>query len=168
MKLYEIKAQIEKCVKSDLDDDMMIDEETGEVFDKEAFEQLEMDFEEKCLELGRWIKNLDSERAAVYNEYKKLYKRYKALDKKIESIKNYLSFVLQGQSVKDANTELVFRKSNSTEIVDMALFMAWDNCDEYLKYSEPEPKKKEIAKAIKAGKEIPGCAIIENYNLQIK
>lgn len=167
MKLYEIKAQIEKCVKSDLDDDMMIDEETGEVFDKEAFEQLEMDFEEKCLELGRWIKNLDSERAAVYNEKKKLDKREKALSKKIESIKNYLSFVLNGREIKDSNTELKFRKSNSTEI-DLKVFMLWENADEYLRYKDPEVNKSEIAKAIKSGKKIPGCEIVENYNLQIK
>lgn len=164
MKLYEIKAQIENCIK--VDDDF-VDTETGEVFDTEAFEQLEMDFEEKCLDLARWVKNLDAEREAVYNERRKLESREKAISRKMDSIRNYLTFVLEGRSMKDSNTEIGFRKSKSTE-VNVIELMKWDNADSYLTYKEPVPNKTEIAKALKNGTDIPGCRIVENMKIQIK
>lgn len=166
MKLYELSAQIEACIKDETTGDM-IDTETGEVFDPEAFEKLEGEFEQKCLDLARWVKNLDAERGAVYDEARKLTKRKQALDRKIDSIKSYLSFVLDGRSMKDANTELKFRKSVSTE-VDIKKLMAYDGADNYLTYKEPIANKTEIAKALKEGKDIPGCSLVENLNLQIK
>ena len=166
MKLYELSAQIEACIKDEITGDM-IDTETGEVFDPEAFEKLEGEFEKKCLDLGRWVKNLDAERQAVYDEMRKLDKRQKALSRKKVSIENYLASILKGREMRDENTQFKFRKSNSTE-VDLSVLMNWDNADEYLTYKDPTPNKSEIAKALKSGKEIPGCRIIENLNLQIK
>lgn len=167
MSLYDIKQEILNCVRIPDEEDLMVNTETGEVFDTEAFDKLQMDFEEKCLELGRWVKNLDAEREAIYKERKKLEGREKAISRKMDSIRNYLSFLLDGKTVYDANTVLKFSKSTKTE-VDLNELMRFDDCDSYLTYAEPKPNLAEIKSAIKSGKTIPGCKLVENLNLQIK
>lgn len=168
--LYEVSAEILNCIRIE-DTEDMVNTETGEVFDKEAFEKLQGDFNEKVLGLAKWVKNLDAEREAVYNEKRKLEAREKAISRKIESIKSYLAFctsqIPKEKLPKDATTILTRTKSTSTE-VDLATLMTYDDCDMYLKYGDPTPDKTAIKKALKGGMQIPGCQLIEKENLQIK
>lgn len=171
MKLYEIRSDIENCVRVDEESEDLVNTETGEVFDKEAFEKLQGEFNDKVLDLAKWIKNLDAERQAVYNEKQKLEKRKKTLDNKIESIRSYIDFctlnIPKEKLPKDATTVITRSKSSSVE-VDLDELMKFDNCDDYLTYAPPKPDKAEIKKAIKSGQTIPGCSIVEKQNLQIK
>ena len=171
MKLYEIRADIENCIKVDENSEDFVNTETGEVFDREAFEKLQGDFDDKVLNLAKWIKNLDAERQAVFNEKQKLDKRKKALDNKIESIRNYLDFctanIPKEKLPKDATTILTRIKSSSVE-VDLNELMKWENGYMFLIESDPKPDKAEIKKCIKSGATIPGCKMVEKQNLQIK
>ena len=168
--LYEVSAEILNCIRIE-DTEDMVNTETGEVFDKEAFEKLQGDFNEKALGLAKWIKNLDAERKAIYDERKKLEAREKTISRKIESIKNYLDFctsqIPKDKLPKDATTVLTRTKSTSTE-VNLAELMKFKDCDSYLKYDDPKPDKTAIKNALKGGVEIPGCQLIEKENLQIK
>lgn len=161
MNLYDIDQAI-------LD---LVDLETGEILDYEAFAELKMAREVKIEGMALWCKNLDAEAKAIRAEEVSLAERRKALEKKAESLKKYLTMILDGGKFSTARVACSFRKSKSVEILDEAAFiqaMEASQHYEYLTYSAPKVNRTEITNAIKAGKEVPGAQLIEKNNLSIK
>ena len=164
MRLYEINEALLKCVK--LDEDTAVNTETGEVIDVEALDALIMEREEKVLNIARWIKDLAAEAEAVKAEKQKLEKRQKTANNKAESLKAYLEKIVgQGETIKDANTVVKWRKSTSTE-VDLEKLLASDYKDKYVVF-EAKANKTDIKAALKKGEDIPGCSLVEKRNVQI-
>ena len=64
----------------------LVDPETGEIMDGEAFDQLQMERETKLENIALWIKNLKAENAAIRQEEKALAERRKAGENKVERI----------------------------------------------------------------------------------
>lgn len=153
MNLYEIDAAILDCV----------DTETGEIFDIEKVEELEMTRDAKVENICLWIKNLKAEAEALKAEKDVFAQRQKAVENKAESLKRYISNYLEGTAFKSAKVQVSFRKSESVEIEEGAIIP-----DEYLRFKEPEVKKAELKQALKLGKQIDGVRIVENNNIQIK
>jgi hypothetical protein len=90
MTLYEIDQKLME----------LVDPETGELLDYEAFAAFQMEREEKIENMGLWVKELSAESAAIKQEIDNLTKRKTAADKKAESLKRYLSLILNGQKFK--------------------------------------------------------------------
>jgi len=162
MKLYEINGELEK----------LIDSETGEIANIDAFEQLSMERETKLENIALWIKNLDSDATAIRAEEKALKARRETAENRSEGLKNYLSEMLgENQNLETPRVKLSWRKSSAVAIlipeVDFVRY-AQGKRDELLNYSEPTINKKAITDAIKAGEEIIGAALVEHQNLQIK
>lgn len=153
MNLYEIDRAILEC----------IDPETGEIADYEAFEQLQMEREQKIENVALWIKNLAAEAKALREEEKAFAERRKRAENKAESLKRYLDSILQGEAVKTTKFAVSYRKSEQA-IVDDLLKIP----EEYLKYRDPDVDKTAIKAAIKSGAEIPGCHIETVNNISIK
>ena len=153
MKLYEINEQILNC----------IDSETGEVIDHEKLNDLQIAKDEKIENLALWYKDLLAEANALKEEKEAFAEREKAAKNKAESIKNYLSHVLNGENFKTTKCALSFRKSEKTVIDDI-----YSIPESFLKYSEPKADLTEIKKAIKNGEEIKGAHLEETQNIQIK
>lgn len=153
MNLYEIDRAILEC----------IDPETGEIADYEAFEQLQMEREQKIENVALWIKNLAAEAKALREEEKAFAERRKRAENKAESLKRYLDSILQGEAVKTTKFAVSYRKSEQA-IVDDLLKIP----EEYLKYKDPDVDKTAIKAAIKSGAEIPGCHIETVNNISIK
>jgi len=162
MNLYEINESITA----------LIDPETGEVADIEAFEQLTMERETKLENMALWIKNLESDAEAIKAEEKALAERRKSAESKAESLKGYLASMLgDGQRLETPRVKLSWRKSSAVQFVlPEADFIRYNQGkrDELLSYSEPTVNRKAIADAIKAGEEILGVQLVERENLQIK
>ena len=161
MNLYEIDQQILA----------LVDQETGEILDYEAFVELKMAREEKIEGMALWCKNLTAEAAAIKAEENNLAERRKALERKAESLKRYLTELLSGSKFSTARVACSFRKSKSVEITDEAGFirqMEETQHFEFLKYSAPTVNRTEITNAIKAGQTVPGAQLIEKNNLSIK
>lgn len=158
MNLYEINEAIMNC----------IDEETGEVVDIEALNNLSMEREIKIENLACWYKNLMADAEALKTEKNAFAEREKSAKSKAESIKRYLSSVLQGEKFTTDKCALSFRKSESIEILDLEAFMSDDKAENYLKYSEPTINKAELKKALKQGEEFKGVLLSSNSNIQIK
>lgn len=149
----------------------LVDLETGEILDYEAFAELKMAREEKIEGMALWVKNLDAEAKAIRAEEVSLAERRKVLEKKAESLKEYLTMILDGGKFSTARVACSFRKSKSVQITDEAAFiqaMEASQHYEYLTYSAPKVNRTEITNAIKAGKEVPGALLIEKNNLSIK
>jgi outer membrane murein-binding lipoprotein Lpp len=87
MNLYQINEEIEKC----------IDTETGEILDLEALDKLAMERDTKIENLACWYKNLMADAEALKAEKNAFAKRENAAKNKADSIKRYLSSVLDGE-----------------------------------------------------------------------
>ena len=153
MKLYEINQSILEC----------IDNETGEIIDADKLNDLQIARDEKLENLALWYKDLLAEANALKEEKETFAEREKAAKNKAESIKNYLSHVLNGENFKTTKCALSFRKSEKTVIDDI-----YSIPESFLKYSEPKADLTEIKKAIKNGEEIKGAHLEETQNIQIK
>ena len=82
--LYEIDAAISGC----------IDAESGEIIDTERLDNLLIERSKKLEGVALWIKNLESDAAAIKAEKNALDRRMKAAEKKVESLKVWLSNAL--------------------------------------------------------------------------
>ena len=153
MKLYEINAEIMGC----------IDEETGEIFDIDRFNQLSLEYETKIENICLWIKNLKAEAEALKAEKEVFAARQKAAEKKMESLKKYMEMCLEGTPFESPKVKVTFRKSEAIEVMEWA-----EIPDEYLKFKEPEINKTELKAALKKGLCIAGVSIVEKNNIQIK
>lgn len=162
MTIYEIdNAIIEAYEKA-------IDPETGEVLDDAIFaslEQLQMERETKCENIACWIKDLQGDAEKIKAEAKNLTARAKAAENKADRLKAYLEWALDGQKLKTARCSISYRTSKAVEIDPEALaFMP----ERFLRFKDPEPDKKAIGDAIKAGEVIDGCKLVENVSMIIK
>jgi len=153
MNLYEIDSAILGCV----------DVETGEIFDVDKFEELSMTRDAKVENICLWIKNLKAEAEALKAEKDAFAQRQKAAESRMESLKRYITGYLEGTPFESARVKVSFRKSESLEISEDANIP-----DEYLKFKAPDVDKVELKKAVKAGLQLDGVAIVENQNIQIK
>lgn len=158
MKLYEIEQEILACV----------DLETGEIIDPEKLEALELERDRKIEGIALWVKNLDAEAKAYKEEKDSFAQKQKVAENKAKSLKEFLSHYLDGTAFKSTKVNVSFRNSKAVDVFSMDELMNYDDCDSYLKYSEPTPDKTAIKNAINSGVEIPGCRIVENSNIQIK
>lgn len=160
MTIYEI----DKAIRDVLENGFSYDEETGEIlFDDSNIRQLEVARDEKLESIAIFHKELLAEAEAIKAEKQNLEKRQKAVLNKAEYMKNLLSFSLQGEKFKTARVAVSYRTSETVEIAEGTKLP-----DEYLRFKEPEPDKVGLKKALKEGKEIEGCTLISNQNIQIK
>jgi hypothetical protein len=153
MKLYEIDEAILGC----------IDLETGEVIDTEQLDKLTMEREAKLENVACWIKELKAEAEALKAEKMAFAKRQQVAENKMESLKKYLAYALDGQAFKTTRASVTFRKSQAVEIADI-----YKLDENYLRYKEPEADKTAIKEAIKQGKTVAGATLVENTSVIIK
>jgi hypothetical protein len=161
MKLYEIDNEIMKC----------IDAATGEVFDAELLDKLNVERNAKIENTALYIKSLLAEIEAIRVEEKVLAARRKTKENRAEWLKEYLSNCLEGEEFESAKVRLSFKGSTSTEITNEFEVVEWlekTGRDYCVKYKMPEISKTEVKKLLNAGEKIPGAVLVQKANLQIK
>ena len=153
MTLYEIDQAIMECV----------DLETGEIIDTEQLDKLQMERDAKLENVACWIKELKVEAEALKAEKQALAERQKVAENKMESLKKYLAYALDGKAFETTRASVTFRKSQAVEITDI-----YKLDENYLRYKEPEADKTAIKEALKAGKTVAGATLVENTSVIIK
>jgi hypothetical protein len=160
--LYEIDAAILAAV----------DQETGEILDPEKLDALQMEREQKLEGVALWIKDLKAEAEAVKAEADRLTARKKAVENKIDGLKQWLLFALNGEKLKTPRCNVYQTHSQRLAVVDEEQLIRHleldDDPDRYLRFRDPELKKDEIKKALKDGEFFPGAALEETEGLVIK
>ena len=154
MKIYEIDEAILECV----------DQETGDILDINRLEALEMERDRKVSNVACWIKDLKAESEAIKKEIDNLSARRKADDNKIESLKRFLEWALNGTKFKDERCSISYRRSETVEVSKEAEEKL---PDEFIKI-ERTVRKSELKDAMKLGFEFEGCQLVEKNNIQIK
>lgn len=140
----------------------LVDSETGEILDYEAFAELQMERDQKIENIVLWHKNLIAEAKALEDEEKRFAERKKTAKNKAESLKRYLDTILQGNPLKTTKFNVTYRKSEQTKVDDISLIPA-----EYLKEVKPEANLTELKKAIKSGQVIQGAHLETVNNISI-
>lgn len=141
MKLYEINQEISDIIKNFTDGDGCISEEG-----MEQLEQLNQDFNEKALNIVRYIQNLRGDIKKAQEEENRITLLRKYREKKEETLMKYLSLSMENSRFekRDLGTFLLFfRKSESVKITNEALIP-----DEFIRIKK-EPDKTLIKKFLK-------------------
>lgn len=158
MKLYEIDNAILDC----------IDMETGEVIDIEKLNELQLERDTKIENVACWIKDLKAEAEAIKAEKQALAERQKVAENKVESLKKWLAYALNGEKFKTAKCAVSFRKSESVEVTDAGIKSLMKEHDELLTYEAPEPNKTAIKQALKDGLNVDGVQLVQKTSTIIK
>ena len=171
MNLYEINNKIAGI----LDCGFYVDEETGEFIDNGVdvmLAELEYAEDEKIENIALFIKDLLKDVSDLKAEEKALADRRRRKEKKAVWLQNYLSGYLLAHDRKKFETPrcaLSFRRSQRVEISDAAALDAYSVVQpDVYRYKEPEINKTFIKDLLKAGQDVPGAALIEVENMQIK
>lgn len=162
MRLYEINAQLERLL--DVGDGRMVDEETGELFDQEALEALEMERDAKIDGCLFFIKNCKADAKMLDEEIKKLQAKKQAIENKAERTKNYVEHCLKGEKFKSLLNNVYFTKSVKVEIDEEKIEKL---PSQYLK-TTISVNKAELKKALQAGEFIDGAMLVESMSLTLK
>lgn len=154
----------------EIDNAMMslIDEETGEIKDFSAFEELQMQREEKIENVALWYKNLVAESKAIREEEKALAERRKSLENKAENLKNFINRTLDGNKFSTSKVAISYRKSTAVEVDDEFIDYAMKNNNDLLTFKRPEPNKTVIKGMLQGGFDIPHAELVERNNMSIK
>lgn len=158
MKLYEIDDRLES----------LVDQETGEILDVDAFDSLSMEREKKIEGVALYIKNLAVLVADIKEEEDNLAARRKTAEKQIDGLKRFLSHALQGQKFQSARAVVKFKTSKSC-VPDKG-FVEWaqkNGRDDLLIYDKPKESRNAIKSALEAGEKIP-AKIVEKIGVVVK
>ena len=162
MKIYEIDREIESLLSQ-------VDEETGELLiDTDRLEALQMERDGKVENLALAFKNLKAEAEAIKAEEAALAERRKTVEKAAARAKDYLLFVLNGDTFKSPRVAISYRKSTAVKIDDGFLAWAMVEAPDLLRYKDPEPDKKAITDMLKEDKPVPFAELVTNTSVQIK
>ena len=160
--LYEINQDILDCV----------DLETGEILDTEKLDALQIEREAKLEGVALWVKDLKAEAAAVKEEADKLNARKKALDNKIDGLKNWLLMALDGEKLSTPRCK-VYQTHNQRVVIDdekalVDMFMTSPFGVKFLRVKEPEIDKIALKDSMKQGYEYEYAHLEETESVVIK
>lgn len=161
MTLYEIDTRLTE----------LIDPETGELLDYNAFQNLQMEREEKIEGIALWHKELAAKAEAIKAEISVLTQRKQAAERKSETLKRYLAEALNGEKFDTARCAITFRRTSRLDISDESALAAWameSGHNDLLIYTPPKVSKSEVKALIKSGVEVPQAQIVESISMGVK
>ena len=161
--LYEIEQAMLEC----------LDLETGEVIDTEMLDALRMERTAKLESVTLWIKNLEADVEAYKAEMESFAARRKAAERKIESLKDYLTKALGGEKFSTTKCAVSFRRSEKVEILNEDHFRSWavmNHRPDLLTIAEPKISLTAVKNALKDGELLDGSGaeLVQRNNIQIK
>lgn len=117
LSLYEIDNQLQSVMNSM---EEWAEEHDGDVSEFPLFDEMndvELERDDKCLNIGAYIKSLRAEEDAIHKEIQTLKKRKKYLvnqsDKLLEDLQKYLP---KGYKLKNSKVSLTWRKNSAVNI----------------------------------------------------
>lgn len=169
MTLYDIDAQI-AALDGAAEDDMLIDEETGELISvSQALDALRMEREEKLENVACWIKNLCAEADAIREEENRLVKRRKAAETKAANLKSWLLAAMTREDgttdkLKTGRVAVSVKRNPPSTVVDDALLPSTYKVAKITYQANKELIKRELL----AGGEVPGAHLEYGRSVIIK
>lgn len=162
MRFYEIDARIEELLDVLVDADGVINEEA----EKELAE-LELAAEQKTEGILLAIKGMAAEARAIREEETALADRRHAIERKAESLKDFIQHRLAGEKFATPRVAVSYRKTTSVEIQDGSWLWWPGELDEAVSYT-PKINKNMVKDALKKGIEVKGARLVEGVSMSIK
>lgn len=160
MNLYEITSAMN--ILNEMDD---IDPQTL----ADTIEGLQMELDEKLMNIGRWVRNLEAESTGIKVEEERLSKKRKAIENKVVSLKEYVRQAMLAVDKKKSSdgviTWAIQQNPPKVEIdPDAELPLCW------LREipARHEYDRNAIGQALKGGADIPGCRLISEQGVRLK
>lgn len=160
MKLYEIAPALRFAL-----DDIVVDEETGEILNADALHAVEAEAAEKIEATALYLRELDAEAKAAKDEADRMIARVKSMQKRSDYLKAMLLDALHATGkVKTARVSVSIRTTQAVAIDEGAnLPEAYTTVK-----TTVSPNKVAIKQALLDGVEVPGCHIEERESVQIR
>ena len=149
----------------------LVDPETGELLDEEAFASLQMEREAKIENLILWHKNAQAEAAAVKAEADALSKRASALKARSERLKSYAAFLLQGETFRTPRCAISYHSSASVEVKDEKALAEWAASASHMEcivLRPPAVDKMAVKQLLRSGVRVPGVELVQKRNLVVR
>ena len=158
--LYQIDDQIQQVISRGF----AVDEETGELLATfDDLDALEVQYSDKMVACGLWIKNQEALAQAIREEEKKLAARRRVIETSVSRMKGYVMAHMDGKFVSP-QVSLSKAKSSKVVITDPEQVP-----DEYkVVETVVREDKRAIGKALRSGSDVPGACLETSMNLQVK
>lgn len=169
LSLFDISTEF-YVLKDLIENDLEINEETGEIIDnsmelKQLFDDLKMTLEEKLDNTQRYLLTLDGEADILDKEINRLQSKKQSILNKKDRLKNIVISTLENTGLGKIKTSLFsfnIRETESIEIVD------FDSLGRNFLRLKKEADKKAIKEAIKNGEVVEGAKIVKNKSLGVR
>lgn len=160
MKLYEIAPALRFAL-----DDIVVDEETGEILNADALHAVEAEASDKIEATALYLRELDAEAKAAKDEADRMIARVKSMQKRSDYLKAMLLDALHATGkVKTARVTVSIRTSKAIEVADGVTLP-----DAFVTVrTTTTPNKTALKEAIEAGAEIEGVRLVARESVQIK
>ncbi len=160
MNLYKMKKRRREEVDEIFSG--IVEPETGEILAPFALDALQIKQDEELLDLACMKLEYDAYAEAMKATENSIRSRRIALEKRSEFIKQYLSDELKGRKIEDERVKIAHRKNTMVHVWNLDVLP-----DEYCRVVF-EPRKNDIARALKNGVKVPGSKLVETSSIQIK
>ena len=160
MKLYEIAPALRFAL-----DDIVVDEETGEILQADALHAVEAEAAEKIEATALYLRELDAEAKAAKEEADRMLARVKSLQKRSDYLKAMLLDALHATGkVKTGRVTVSIRTTQAVQIAEGA-----DLPEAYTTVKTTvSPNKVAIKQALLDGVEVPGCSLEARESVSIR
>ena len=147
--------------------EITVDPETGEVTGFERFDALVIDTEAKIVNCGLAMRHFDDMTDDIDKEIKRLRKRKEVIQKASERMQTRMLAamrVMDTKKISSAILTVTARKSSCVDIYDQSQLDP-----RFFKTKEVKTVSKDlIEKALKAGEDVQGARIKENFSIQLR
>lgn len=160
MKLYEIAPALRFAL-----DDIVVDEETGEILQADALHAVEAEAADKIEATALYLRELDAEAKAAKDEADRMLDRVKSMQKRSDYLKSMLLEALHATGkVKTARVTVSIRTTQAVEVSEGAnLPEAYTTVK-----TTVSPNKVAIKQALLDGVEVPGCSLEARESVSIR
>ena len=159
MKLYELTENYLQLLEmaEDMDPELL----------RDTLESIQESIEDKAENTAKLIKSLEADVKAIKEEEKRLADRRKALEKKIENIKDYLREQLELAGIDKVKrptiTVSIQNNPPSVRVVNEELIPS-----HFMIPQPPKLDKKGILEKLKHGENVPGVELQQTRGLRIR
>lgn len=146
----------------------LVDPETGELGDYEAFQRLQLAREAKIENLALLYKETRATAEAIKAEADRLLQRRRVLEHNMRRMQEYLALVLDGEKFSSPRCTVSYRWSEGTETDPEFVDWAREHRPELLMEQQPKIDTQQLKRELKDGLVCDHARLVERQNVQVR
>lgn len=160
MKLYELPDALRAAF-----DALEVDEETGEILNGEALEQVEAEARDKLEGTALYLRELDADVKSLADEIARLQARKRSIERRTEWLKQYMRPALDAMGGKLKTPRATIYKMHTQKVL---IDVSPQNLPQAFQRMEIKPDLAGLKKALKSGEKIQGAYLVDNESVVIR